>query len=207
MNLILDEKACLKHKMTIVEVLAALAVRHSEGYEAMLQNLYNREVLVKRGNDTYVTQHWSDVLDEIICDSQGIEKTDEEVLELAKKMRQIYPEGKMRNKNGEVTPYYYRCNDSEVAKALKRFFTQNGNYTDEEILDATRRYVADFQGQYWQKGMRLLKYFIIKNPIKQGENGKGYVDQVSDLETYLCNKDDSTSDVVNDDEWMLNSRN
>ena len=203
MKITIDEKACTKHKMTVPEVLMALAVRSGiDGNQ--IHNMLNREILVEeQANSWYmVTQHWSDVLDEILCDSSGsIEKTDEELLELAKKMREVYPEGKMRDRFGATTPYYYRCNNSEVAKALKRFFTEKGNYTDEEIIDATKRYVADFQGQYWQKGMRLLKYFIIKNPIKQGEDGRGYVEQVSDLETYLNNKESEEGAEVNTSDW------
>ena len=208
MKITIDEKVCTKHKMTPVEVLFALAIRASESPQGELLNMENREILVKDSGVYRVTQHWSDVLDEILCDSSGsIKKTDEELLELAKKMREVYPEGKMRDRFGAITPYYYRCNNSEVSKALKRFFTEKGNYTDEEIIDATRRYVADFQGQYWQKGMRLLKYFIIKNPIKQGEDGRGYVEQVSDLETYLNNKESEGEGVNNYDDWMMNSRN
>lgn len=208
MKITIDEKICLKHKMTLNEVLIALAVR-TERLEDNLENMVKREILVEDNSYYQVTQHWSDVLDEILCDSSGsIKKTDEELLELAKKMREVYPEGKMRDRFGAITPYYYRCNNSEVSKALKRFFTEKGNYTDEEIIDATRRYVADFQGQYWQKGMRLLKYFIIKNPIKQGEDGRGYVEQVSDLETYLNNKEEQGGvEVTNSDDWLMNSRN
>lgn len=189
MKITIDEKVCLKHKMTLTELLMALAVRSVNNLEEVYDNMFKREILVSQAGKVLITQHWSDVLDEILCDSSGkIEKTDEELLELAKKMRELYPHEKMRDRFGKQTQYYYRCNNSEVQKALKRFFTQFGNYSDEEILDATKRYVASFQGQYWQKGMRLIKYFIIKNPIKQGEDGQGYVDQVSDLLTWLDNK-------------------
>jgi hypothetical protein len=210
MKITIDEKVCTKHKMTLQEVLIALAVRNTDACQE-IPNMLKREILVEdKSEDWYkVTQHWSDVLNDILCDSsQQCEKTDEELLELAKKMREVYPQGKMKDRFGATTPYYYRCNNSEVSKALKRFFTEKGNYTDEEIIDATRRYVADFQGQYWQKGMRLLKYFIIKNPIKQGEDGRGYVEQVSDLETYLNNKESEEEvEVTNSDDWLMNSRN
>ena len=207
MKIIIDEKICLKHKITIQEALLALAIRTGK-LEDSLENMVKREILVKDAGQLKVTQHWSDVLDEILSDSSGaVEKSDEELVELAKKMREVYPEGKMRDRFGAITPYYYRCNNSEVSKALKRFFTEKGNYTDEEIIDATKRYVADFQGQYWQKGMRLLKYFIIKNPIKHGEDGRGYVEQVSDLETYLNNKESEEEVDNTSSDWMMSVRN
>ena len=113
----------------------------------------------------------------------------------------------MKDRFGKDTPYYYRCNKSEVSKALNRFFTQFGNYPEDEIIDATKRYVASFQGNY--TGMRLAKYFIMKNPIKQDENGKGYVEQVSDLLTFLENKESEkeVGVVINSDDWMMNVRN
>ena len=206
MKITIDEKVCIKHKMTVQEVLIALTMRMGKTSDA-IENMLNREILVNTG-EYQVTQHWSDVLDEILSDSSGaVEKSDEELVELAKKMREVYPEGKMRDRFGAITPYYYRCNNSEVSKALKRFFTEKGNYTDEEIIDATKRYVADFQGQYWQKGMRLLKYFIIKNPIKHGEDGRGYVEQVSDLETYLNNKESEEEVDNTSSDWMMSVRN
>ena len=82
MKITIDEKVCLKHKMTPQEVLIALAVR-AGGFESSIENMVAREILVD--DKTYlVTQHWSDVLDEIISDSSGkVEKSDEELLELA----------------------------------------------------------------------------------------------------------------------------
>ena len=209
MKITIDEKVCLKHKMTIEEMLFALAIRNSKNPSHTINNMTLREILVSDGESYAVTQHWSDVLDEILSDSSGnVEKSDEELLELAKQMRELYPQGKMKDRFGRDTPYYYRCNNSEIAKALKRFITQKGNYSDEDILDATKRYVASFQGQYWQKGMRLLKYFILKDEKKEGEDGIVRVIQVSDLETYLNNKEGGSEEMRNtSDDWLVNSRN
>lgn len=199
MKITIDEKVCTKHKMTPVEVLFALAIRSSESPQEELLNMENREILVKDRDVYKVTQHWSDVLDEIISDaSDKVGKSDEELLELAKQMRELYPQGKMKNRYGQLTPYYYRCNNSEVVKKLKKFFTVFGNYSDEEILDATRRYVASFQGNY--SNMRLIKYFILKDDVKPGEDGQGHVEQISDLATFLENKE-SEEEGVNNDDW------
>lgn len=208
MKITIDEKICLKHKLQVPEFLMALAVKY--GIDGnLIQNMLEREILVETQSNSWfmVTQHWSDVLDEIICDSSGnCERNDEELLELAVKVKDCFPHCKMKDRYGRETPYYYRCNKSEVAKALKRFFTQYGNYPDDEIIDATKRYVASFNGNY--AGMRLAKYFIMKNPIKQGEDGNGYVEQVSDLLTFLENKESEGEVVVtNSDDWLINSRN
>ena len=203
MKITIDEKVCTKHKMTPVEVLFALAFRISKG--DALSNMLAREILVDVGGQMQVTQHWSDVLDEILSDSSGkVEKSDEELLELAKKMRELYPQCKMKDRLGRPTPYYYRCNNSEVVKKLKKFFTIFGNVKDEEILDATKRYVASFQGNY--TGMRLIKYFILKDDVKPGEDGN-HVEQISDLATFLENKEEGEVGVANDDSWLISSRN
>jgi len=199
MKITIDEKVCTKHKMTPVEVLFALAIRASESLQGELLNMENREILI-RDRDVYkITQHWSDVLDEILSDSSGkVEKSDEELLELAKQMRELYPQGKMKDRYGRMTPYYYRCNNSEVVKKLKKFFTIFGSVSDEDVLDATKRYVASFQGNYI--GMRLIKYFILKDDVKPSEDGTGHVEQISDLATFLENKE-SEEEEVNNDDW------
>ena len=198
MKIIIDEKVCIKHKMTPEEVLFALAFRISKG--DTLSNMLAREILVDVGGQMQVTQHWSDILDEIISDSSGkVEKSDEELLALAQKMRELYPQGKMKDRYGRMTPYYYRCNNGEVVKKLKKFFTIFGSVSDEDILDATKRYVASFQGNY--TGMRLIKYFIIKDDVKPSEDGTGHVEQISDLATFLENKESEGEEGVNNDDW------
>lgn len=208
MKITIDEKVCLKHKMTVQEALIALTIRMGNTGD-VTENMLNREILVSPDGENYmVTQHWSDVLDEILADSSGsVNRTDEELVELAIKVKDCFPQCKMRDRFGRETPYYYRCNKSEVAKALKRFFAQYGSeYTDEEIIDATKRYVASFKGNY--VGMRLAKYFIMKNPVKQDAEGEGYVEQVSDLLTFLENKESEEGvEVTNSDDWLMNSRN
>lgn len=198
MKITIDEKKCLKHKLTLTECLLALAVRTCQNADEILANMLNREILVKKDGKYLITQHWSDVVDEIISDSSGsIDKSDEEFLELAKQMRDLYPRGKMKNRFGQLTPYYYRCNNSEVIKKLKKFFLLFGNYSDEDILDATKRYVASFRGNY--TNMRLIKYFILKDDVKPGEDGN-HVEQISDLATFLENKE-SEEEVGTNEDW------
>lgn len=210
MKITIDEKVCTKHKMTLQEVLLTLVVRNLSStltLDGVLDNMTARGILVKSKDDYLVTQHWSDVLDEILCDSSGnIEKSDEELLELAKKMREVYPQGKMKDRFGRETPYYYRCNNSEVVKKLKKFFTLFGDYTDDEIIDATKRYVAACHGDYNGK-LRLIKYFILKDAVKETKDGN-HVEQVSDLLTFLENKESEEEGEVNtSDDWLMNVRN
>jgi hypothetical protein len=191
-NLALDEKACIKHKLTLEEALIALTIRHVKFPSKVTDNLLSREVLTKKEGQLYVTQHWSDVLDEILADSMG-EQDEERLKALAKKMRDVYPEGRMIDrKTGQPTPYFFRCNPSEVFKKLKTFFVRYGSIvgdvTDEEIVEATKHYVATFRGNYQQAGFRQLKYFIWKDNPRQGPDGN-YVESISPLLDALTNRE------------------
>lgn len=187
MKITIDDKICLKHGLTPNEVMLALAIRTGE-MEEDISNMVARGILVDKG-EYLVTQRWSDVLDEILCDSQSsIEKSDEELLNLAQRMRECFPQGKMPG-----TPYYYRCNNSEVIKKLKKFFIQYGNYPDDDIVDACKRFVASFRGNY--KYLPLVKYFISKLKDQEDEDGTIHKVEYSPLADYLENKEETVTDT------------
>ena len=187
MKITIDDKICLKHGLTPNEVMLALAIRTGE-MEEDISNMVARGILVDKG-EYLVTQRWSDVLDEILCDSQSsIEKSDEELLNLAQRMRECFPQGKMPG-----TPYYYRCNNSEVIKKLKKFFIQYGNYPDDDIVDACKRFVASFRGNY--KYLPLVKYFISKLKDQEDEDGTIHKVEYSPLADYLENKEETVADT------------
>ena len=202
MKITIDEKVCLKHKMTIEEMLFALAIRNSKNPSHTINNMTLREILVRDDESYAVTQHWSDVLDEILVGSGGCTKTDEELKSLAKKMIDAYPHGAMIDRRtGRPTTYYFQCNNAEVRNKLKSFFNRYDVYSDEEILDAEKRYVARWNGNYQQPGFRQLKYFIFKVDKETGE-------VTSPLLDFLENKESEGEVVVtNSDDWLVNSRN
>lgn len=200
MKLTIEEKACTKHHLTFDEVLMTLVYRQIKDPPEVFKNLKEREIITQQNGKFYVTQHWAEVLDEVLADSSG-EQNEDRLRDLAIQMREIYPQGRMiDSKTGRPTPYYFRCNVGEVSRKLKTFFTRYGEYTDEEILDATRRYVAAYQGNYQQKGFRLLKYFIFKDDVRQGPDGN-YVEPLSYLLDYLENKEETEGVVVNTEDW------
>lgn len=209
MKTVLNEKICLKHNLTLQELLVALAVRGGKVNE-VVNNLVSREVIVERNGEYYITQHWNDVVDEILCDSanNGIDLSDERLLALAKRVQECFPIMKMRNAYGQETPFYYRCNKTEIKNKLKKFLTVYGDVPDDDIVDATQRYVATYASKGYV-GMRLAKYFIIKEDRKLHADEEIHVEEISDLATFLENKTDEeeTADIVNGDDWLVNSRN
>ena len=209
MKTVLNEKICLKRNLTLQELLVALAVREGRVNE-VVNNLVSREVIVERNGEYYITQHWNDVVDEILCDSanNGIDLSDERLLALAKRVQECFPIMKMRNAYGQETPFYYRCNKTEIKNKLKKFLTVYGDVPDDDIVDATKRYVATYASKGYV-GMRLAKYFIIKEDRKLHADEEIHVEEISDLATFLENKTDEeeTADIVNGDDWLVNSRN
>lgn len=191
MKITIDEKVCTKHKMTPVEVLFALAIRASENPQEELLNMENREIFVRDRNDYKVTQHWSDVLDEILCDSGG-NLDDDRLLKLAEEIQKCFPQGFKRDER-TGTKYYHKSNKVAIKQALKRFITNWGDYPDEDIIDATKRYVASFRGNY-NPPFQMANYFVCKdNRNKGGE-------LTSSLATFLENKEEG-EEGVNNDEW------
>lgn len=207
MKITLDEKVCLKHKLTLQEALIALAVRAGNTNEAV-KNLLAREVLVERNGEFLITQHWNDVVDEVLCDSSnnGLDLSDERLLALAVKVQECFPKMKMRYASGQESPFYFRCNKTEIKNKLKKFLTLYGETTDEDIIDATKRYVATYESKGYL-GMRLAKYFIMKDDRKLGADEEVHVEQLSDLATFLENRGSEEEEPANDDDWLLNSRN
>lgn len=207
MKITLDEKQCLKNKLTLQETLIALAVRAGKMKEA-IANLTAREVIVEHGSDYFITQHWNDVIEGLLCDcaNNGLDLSDERLLALAVKVQECFPKQKMLNGWGQETPFYFRCNKTEIKNKLKKFLTIYGEVSDEDILDATKRYVASFASKGY-RGMRLAKYFILKDDRKLGADEEVHVEQLSDLATFLENKSEGSEDIVNGDDWLVNSRN
>lgn len=178
----LTDKACKKHGLLLSEGLALLAI--STTTDETYRSLVNKGLITKANgtmqalNRKYSATDTGIVLaDELLADSEeDIVVREDEIKELAEKLREIYPEGKMPG-----TSYYYRCNRADIVRKLKSFFRRYGDYTPEQIMEATQRYVASFNGNYTY--LRLLKYFIWKDENKDGETL-----QVSQLADWIENK-------------------
>lgn len=130
------------------------------------------------------------VAESLMADSNVENQPDERFVNLAKKLQELFPMGK---KPG--CTYTWRDSVSCIVDRLKKFFLKYGsNYTDEQIINATKEYVNSFNGDY--QYMQLLKYFIWKNKVT-GEKviqGRiiGEVEKQSQLAAYLENTPEKT---------------
>lgn len=195
MKYTIDEYTAKKLGMPISEVFLAALIKVAAHPEAILKRMLKEEKIIKdpiKGS-YYLTQKWDETLQRVLLSS---EKADDDGMlkretALAEKLREIFPEGK---KAGTASTYY-RSNTKDTALKLSKFFKIYGDYTDEQVIEAAKKYVASFNGNY--KYMRALKYFIWKNDrIYTGE-------QKSDLANILENMN---QDTVEDTDISINSQ-
>jgi len=189
MKYVIDESVVEKSKLTLPEVFAMLLVKTGANVKETFSDLLKKEgvVLSPTEGKYLATQRWSDMCDNILLSSEKTIPTDEELLPLVEKLMSIFPQGR---KPG--TSYYYKCNQKEVSSKLKIFYKIYGvKYTEEEIVEAARRYVDSFNGDY--TFMRILKYFIWKKDKEQGET--------SELATFLENAGQEDEDTT-DNSWV-----
>lgn len=198
MKITLDEKTCLKNKLTLQEALIAAAVSMGN-YKCTFDNMINRHVLGIMGQS--VDSKWKDIIKNLI------NSEDARFEALATKVQECFPKQKMMYANGTASPFYFRCNKTEIKNKLKKFLTIYGEVANEDIIDATKRYVASYAPKGY-RGMRLAKYFIMKDDRKLMADDEIHVEEISDLATFLENKtEDTPSDIVDGDDWLMNSRN
>lgn len=198
MKITLDEKTCLKNKLTLQEALITTAVSMG-GYDKTLNNMILRGIV--NGSHTEVLSDWESVIKKLT------DNEDSRFEELALQVQACFPKQKMIYPNGSTSPFYFRCNKTEIKNKLKKFIEVYGEVADEDIIDATKRYVASYAPKGY-RGMRLAKYFIIKDDRKLMADDEVHVEEISDLATFLENKtEDTPSDIVDGDDWLMNSRN
>lgn len=171
--------------MSLSEVLGVLLIKTGVSPQALLQELLEKQMIVEDGifNQLLVTQRWDDVVSNILLDSDSGRQSDDRLEALAMALMEVFPKQK---KVG--TSHYFRGNKKDVILRLKKFFKLYGNkFTDEQILEAAKKYVESFNGNY--QYMRVLKYFLWKDEKKINAEGEAYIDESSDLATLIENVD------------------
>ena len=188
----------MKQKLTLQEALIAAAMSMGK-YKETLSNMVTRGI-VRQDYPTLTDEWWEPINELIGADDVRFEA-------LATKVQECFPKQKMINAYGQESPFYFRCNKTEIKNKLKKFISIYGEVSDEDIIDATKRYVATYAPKGY-RGMRLAKYFIIKDDRKLCADDEVHVEQLSDLATFLENKtEEKASDIVDGDDWLMNSRN
>lgn len=167
MRYTIDDAILSKHNLTEEEFIALV--------------VSFRDLDIQRGNDNLVAKGIADrniydktkivlsdntknMVSSIIVDSdKETINREEEFLDVAQNLRELYPKGK---KPG--TTYMWKDSNTIIAQKLKTLVVKFGyKFTKEQAIEATRRYIESFRGDY--RYMQLLKYFILKTDRSTGE--------------------------------------
>lgn len=153
--------------------------------EDTFKKLNNKGLIIKDINRVLPTKDSNEIVENAYGDMEISNKLiDERFNHLAESLRELFPLGR---KDG--TQLQWRDSSSIISKRLKAFIKKfdikENTYTDEQYIEATRRYVNSFNGNY--QYMQVLKYFIMKNKI---EDGMSVIN--SQLLSYLENTEDSS---------------
>lgn len=179
----LNKKAAQQNGITIDEALLMLVIHNKADLEKAEEALIQKGLITAERNDLFQQVGWrltnkgTEVLDSVIMDSDKEQEPQDRLIQLATRLKEIFPKGK---KDG--TNYYWADGVALIVRRLTLFFKKYGNkFTDEQIVQATEKYVQGFNGNY--QYMRLLKYFILKEKV--GANGE--VEGDSELISYIEN--------------------
>ena len=179
----LNKKAAQQNGITIDEALLMLVIHNKANLEGAERALIQKGLITAERNDLFQQVGWrltnkgTEVLDSVIIDSDKEQEPQDRLIQLATKLKEIFPKGK---KDG--TNYYWADGVALIVRRLKLFFKKYGNkFTNEQIIQAAEKYVQGFNGNY--QYMRLLKYFIFKEKV--GANGE--VEGDSELISYIEN--------------------
>lgn len=172
MKFVIDDTVCEKYNLTAQQVFILLALQCQN--DKLYEDLIEKGLITKCNcslfelNKKYsVINKGINLCNSVLLDSSKDTKKTINIVNLryqtlAIKLRDIYPKGKMPG-----TSYYYKGNIEDIRKKLQSFFLRYPDYTDEQVLTATQKYINSMNGNYTY--LKLLKYFIWKSEIKDGE--------------------------------------
>lgn len=196
MKVCINTKECKKENIPIDVMMYALAAYlgtpvNSNTFEEACKRgliLYDGFTLMREPINLRLTETGNELIERILLNSEYASTPENEQFfkNLAQKMREIYPEGK---KPG--TKLMWRDSEAIIVKKLQTVMKKYGvTFTEEEALDATRRYVNSFTDTTM---MHILRYFILKRDRNTGE-------ETSQFLSYLENKRETETS----DEYKMN---
>lgn len=192
----IDEKVCSKYKISPRDFMYLLFLTGGKSEENVAPELARQGWITpkysggKMAGYAVMDKGYS-TIESVLLESERDNVPDDRLEYLSKELRGLFPEGRK-----EGTSLYWRGNTKEISNRLRGFFIKFGNYTDEEILDAAKRYVSSFMDTGSLRNMRLLKYFI----WKKVDTGHG-MEESSDLLSFIENSDEDTH---YSDDWTTN---
>lgn len=181
MKVIVNPKVCRKYGISPEEAVLMIAYNNVPNVSEVTEGLRGKGFISKKQGDSggyFLTDKASGILTDIIFDSSRPEERD--LTSLCEQLKKLYPKGS-KDVNGKK--YYWADSVKLIKRRIEIFFRLYGEFPDEDIIEATKRYVDSFDGDY--STMKLLKYFI----FREKSFGGGVAEPSSDLLNYIENKD------------------
>lgn len=184
MRITIDDRILSKYDLTLEEILVLMISKDKIDIESTVKSLLDKDIGVADPNNScriLFRAKDDNLLKDIFLESNAfIIKTADRYELLAAQLRELFPKGRK-----EGTSYMWRDSNNMIAKRLKALVSKYGDcFTDEQAINATKRYVESFNGNY--RYMQLLKYFISKKVVNDGE-----VEENSQLLSYIENEGQS----------------
>lgn len=181
MNITINEKILEQYNLSVEEFLILYICSKNYNIKELLDTIIAKGYADKDVFDEYkavISDNVKELIANIIINSnKKVIDKEKDFLILANKMRDLYPSGKKPGTN-----YPWKDSSIVIAQKLKTLVVKFGcSFTEEEALEATKRYIESFNGNYTY--MQLLKYFILKTEKSTG-------DIKSDFMSLIENKED-----------------
>lgn len=194
----ISKETASKYDFTLEEaLLLALMIicrESNTSVKEIFKILKDKRIILEDKGYTIIPYESRNLIDNILSESNLKDNKKSEIEKLASKLKEIFPKGKK-----EGTNQYWSEGTALIVKRLNLFYRKYGkSYTDEQILDAAKRYVESYKGDY--RFMRTLKYFI----WAEKTNAKSEVESTSDLLTYIENKEEVQIENGN---WEIELKN
>lgn len=181
MKLTIDSKACENNGLTLEEFIILFLFTKKVDVNEIINSLVEKKIAGKdlfSDNSLVLGSKTKQLIEKIILESNdSVKNNTERIKNLAKTLQEMYIQGKKAG-----TQDYFKGSSAEIIQRLKRFFAEYGEFTDEQIIEATKKYIASFNGDY--KFAQLLKYFISKKV--DGERGSrllSYIENANQKES------------------------
>jgi len=147
--------------LTLPEIVTLLLTKLTDNPHEMIDDLYNRGILVKSHTLLYQPLKpfvkYNNLLQKILLLSDNSIPSESALTPLAKALKEIYPKGR---KSDSV---YWQDGLSATVdrlKSLYKHFPEIKEYSQDQILEATKAYISLFPED--KTYMRTLSYFLWK---------------------------------------------
>ena len=173
MKISLDEDVVKNSKtqegahLTLPEILICIVIRLGYNPAIVTKSLLDRGIILYNTNQQdklLVFQRFSDLVDSVIVNSDKSVPKKESIEDLVTALQDLFPKERKLDSSG-IPKYSYRGNKKDIALRLQKFFKIYGNYSYEDIIEVTKKYVESFTSD--KTYMKTLQYYIIKDGESQ----------------------------------------